>query len=148
MELQPTTLALDALADAVRQHATPPAQLCLKFPFQSPLGGCIYQVELRRGTPGGGDERWLRGCIFWGGAEEAAPVDASVAFELLAAKEAATASGNLGATDAMLDGPFTDVALTAGSRTFRAHRVVLAAASPVFLSMLDGAVREGREAAV
>ena len=59
-----------------------------------------------------------------------------------------TPSGNLGATDAMLDGPFTDVALTAGSRTFRAHRVVLAAASPVFLSMLDGAVREGREAAV
>ena len=38
--------------------------------------------------------------------------------------------------------------MTAGGRTFRAHRVVLAAASPVFLGMLDGAMREAREAAV
>ena len=59
---------------------------------------------------------------------------------------------NLGNTistiDAMLDGRFTDVAVTAGARTFRAHRIVLAAASPVFLGMLDGAMREAREAAV
>jgi hypothetical protein len=39
-----------------------------------------------------------------------------------------TPSGNLIHVGAMLDGPFTDV--TAGGRTFRAHRVVLAAASP------------------
>ena len=57
-------------------------------------------------------------------------------------------SSTLTAIGAMLDGPFTDVAVTAGGRTFRAHRVVLAAASPVFLSMLDGAMREAREAAV
>ena len=44
--------------------------------------------------------------------------------------------------------PFTDVAVTAGGRTFRAHRVVLAGASPVFLGMLDGDMREAREAAV
>jgi hypothetical protein len=55
---------------------------------------------------------------------------------------------NITGINAMLDGPFTDVALTAGGRTFRAHRVILAAASPVFLSMLDGAMREAREAAV
>ena len=49
---------------------------------------------------------------------------------------------------ALLDGPFTDVAVAAGGQTFRAHRVVLAAASPVFLCMLDGGMREAREAAV
>jgi hypothetical protein len=55
---------------------------------------------------------------------------------------------NISSIGAVLDGPFTDVAVTAGGRTFRAHRVVLAAASPVFLSMLDGAMREARESAV
>ena len=56
--------------------------------------------------------------------------------------------GTLAGVGAMLDGPFTDVAVTAGGRTFRAHRVVLAAASPVFLSMLDGDMREARDAAM
>jgi hypothetical protein len=49
---------------------------------------------------------------------------------------------------ALLGGPFSDVAVTAGGRTFPAHRVVLAAASPAFLGMLDGGMREAREAAV
>ncbi|GBF89349.1 hypothetical protein Rsub_02227 [Raphidocelis subcapitata] len=60
---------------------------------------------------------------------------------------------NLGDTIAaigpMLDNDSSsDVAVTAGGRTFRAHRLVLVAASPVFRSMLDGAMREAREAAV
>jgi hypothetical protein len=49
---------------------------------------------------------------------------------------------------AMLDGPFSDATFIAGGRTFRAHRIVLAAASPVFLRMLDGGMREALEAAV
>ncbi|GBF89028.1 hypothetical protein Rsub_01527 [Raphidocelis subcapitata] len=212
-ELQPATLALDALADALRQHEAPPDALCLKFEFQSHLGGCCYRVDLEQPIDGGND-RWLGGWLYWGGAKEAAPVNASYALELAAVKEGGTRqdlrrsagcvgdawtegcgygasqlckwsrlrravldgcslqmtvvvlppsepatldttlnvpsspNGTLAAIGTMLDGPFTGAALTAGGRTFRAHRVVLAAASPVFLSMLDGTMREAREAAV
>jgi hypothetical protein len=62
-----------------------------------------------------------------------------------------TTSKTITSIGAMLDGPFTDAAVTAGGRTCRAHRVMLAmlaAASPVFLSMLDGPMREARESAV
>lgn len=52
------------------------------------------------------------------------------------------------AASSMLNGPFSDVVIRAGGREFRAHRVVLAAASPVFLSMLAGGMQEAREAAV
>jgi hypothetical protein len=47
-----------------------------------------------------------------------------------------------------LDGPFTDATLRAGDRQWRAHRVVLAAASPALRSMLESDMVEGREAAV
>ena len=214
MEVQPATLALGALVDAARKHDAAPTDLLLiKFPFESPLGRCHVRF-----TPGdvidGGSDRWLGGFLYWSGPKEAAPVNASFAFELAAVKEAGchglggvgdgvddpwqnglgwgdprlcewsqlrravldgcslrltvvvldpsdapatldtalriqnNASDTSALLGALLDGPFTDVAVTAGGRTFRAHRVVLAAASPVFLGMLDGDMREAREAAV
>ncbi|GBF95388.1 hypothetical protein Rsub_08350 [Raphidocelis subcapitata] len=212
MELQTTTLALDQLAGAVRQHQAPPEELRLKFPFQSPLGACYIVIKTREPV---GSDRWMGGYLFWSGSKEDAPAGVPFAFELAAVKEggarqllgcfgtsvsdawkkgqgqgtadlckwselrgavlggcslqmavvvlppssaAATSDTALHVSDSrdsaltaigpMLDGPFTDVAVTAGGRTFRAHRVVLAAASPVFLSMLDGAMREAREAMV
>jgi hypothetical protein len=49
----------------------------------------------------------------------------------------------------MLNGPFCDAAIRAGGAEFPAHRVVLAAASPVFLSMLSSSpMKEARDAAV
>ncbi|KAI8463532.1 MAG: hypothetical protein J3K34DRAFT_142794 [Monoraphidium minutum] len=48
----------------------------------------------------------------------------------------------------LLGGPFSDVVLVSGGRRFSAHRVVLAAASPVFLSMLDTDMVEGGAAEV
>jgi hypothetical protein len=214
MEVDPTTLALDPLADAARKHEAPPDNLAVTFPFQSPLGGCFILFKAEEKIDGGRDG-WLGGYLHRSGAPWAAPVNPSFAFELAAVKERSsrellgsfggcvgdlwqkrtgkgslslckwsrlrlavlngcrlqmavvvlpsseaaasleialripsTPSGNLNNIGAMLDGPLTDVAVTAGGRTFRAHRVVLAAASPVFLSMLDGDMREAREAAV
>ncbi|KAI8472059.1 MAG: hypothetical protein J3K34DRAFT_219344 [Monoraphidium minutum] len=48
----------------------------------------------------------------------------------------------------MLGGPFCDVAVRAGGREFKAHRVVLAAASPALLRMFDGDMQEAAAAAV
>ena len=79
--------------------------------------------------------------IVLGGSEAAATLNTALRIQ-------SNASDTLPTIGALLDGPFTDVAVTAGGRTFRAHRVVLAAASPVFLGMLDGDMREAREAAV
>ncbi|GBF95387.1 hypothetical protein Rsub_08349 [Raphidocelis subcapitata] len=76
------------------------------------------------------------------------PSDAAATLDTALRIDNKLSDSALTAIGPMLDGPFTDVAVTAGGRTFRAHRVVLAAASPVFLSMLDGAMREAREAAV
>jgi hypothetical protein len=188
-----------------------PGNLRLDFPFESQLGGCNVQCSLK-GLIDGGRDHWLGGYLCWSGLKEAAPANASFAFELVAMKDgggsellsglghciddywqrgscwgterlckwsqlldscslqltvitlpsseapatfdtALRIHNNLKDTTfasigALLDGPFTDVAVTAGGRTFRAHRVVLAGASPVFLGMLDGDMRESREAAV
>ncbi|GBF95390.1 hypothetical protein Rsub_08352 [Raphidocelis subcapitata] len=214
MEVRPTILALDELADAVRQHEAPPEELSLDFPFRSPLGACYIDIDAMEPVDGG-DDHWLACYLCWSGHPEYAPVDVRYAFELAAVKESGagellgyffdsvehewTLGQGLGAAEVckwselrravlggcslqmagivlpssgaaatldtallipssrdsaltaigpMLCGPFTDVAVTAGGRTFRAHRVMLAAASPVFLSMLDGAMREAREAVV
>ena len=214
MELQPTTLALDALADAARRHAEAPDNPCFAYPFESPLGPCCVAF-VPEGLVDGGRDRWLACHLHWSGPKEAAPADVSCAFELAAVQDSSSSEllggrgccvganwqkgfgpgttrlrewsrlrrpvldgcslrvtvvvlapshapatfntalriqSNLRDTmptiGALLDGPFTDVAVTAGGRTFRAHRVVLAAASPVFLGMLDGDMREAREAAV
>jgi hypothetical protein len=218
MELRPIALALDALADAARDHEVPPDELELKFPFESPLGPCFIGVQapamVDGASDGGNDarDRWLSSYLFWDGRGESA----SYAFEVVAVKgggscellggfgccmddawqkglgrgtpqlckwarlrravldgctlrltvvmlgpvetpatldaalqvQSHLSDATLTSIGAMLDGPFTDVAVTAGGRTFRAHRVVLAAASPVFLGMLDGAMREARESAV
>ncbi|GBF95468.1 hypothetical protein Rsub_07818 [Raphidocelis subcapitata] len=107
---------------------------------------------------------WAIGCLSWdrlrsGLAEEGSSLEATVVRvpslppiglgNACALRVAGGGTGTFAAAGgAMLDGPFSDVAVTAGGRTFRAHRVVLAAASPMFLSMLDGGMREAREAAV
>jgi hypothetical protein len=48
----------------------------------------------------------------------------------------------------LLDGPFTDASVRAGGREWRVHRIVLAAASAAFHSMLESEMVEGRAAAV
>lgn len=58
-----------------------------------------------------------------------------------------SSSGSFSARS-MLDGPFADVTLRAGGREFQAHRVVVAAASEVFMQMLGGSMREGQTAVV
>ncbi|GBF90733.1 hypothetical protein Rsub_03034 [Raphidocelis subcapitata] len=127
MAVQPTTLALDTLADAARRDEAPPKKL---RPGWS---------QLRRAV--------LDGCSLQMAVVVLPPSDAAAILDT-----ALRLDNNLGAAlpaiGPMLDGDFTDVAVTAGGRTFRAHRVVLAATSPVFKSMLVGAMRGAREAAV
>jgi hypothetical protein len=211
MRLEPATLALDALAEAARHNEAPPEYLQMRLPLQLPLGAFVAELSGRGAKTD--NASWLWVDLRWGGAKEAAPVDAPFGFELAAVKKGggsellrryksgagqlwreglpcgtyccqwqqlrravqdgcslqmtvavlppsqpatlettfnvpSSSHDTLAAVGTMLDGPFTDVAVTAGGRTFRAHRVVLAAASPVFLSMLDGDMRKARDAAV
>lgn len=51
-------------------------------------------------------------------------------------------------SSSMLNGPFADCTVRAGGKEFRAHRVVLATASPVLHSMLAGDMREAASAEI
>ncbi len=86
MAVQPTTLALDTLADAARRDEAPPKKLRPGFSFETPLGRCRIEIKSKERIDGGSD-RWLAGCLFWRGAQEAAPADPSFALELAAVKE-------------------------------------------------------------
>jgi hypothetical protein len=120
------------------------------------LAGHVMKDAWKRGCGWGFDElcKWSqlrravrKGCSLWVIVVALPPSEPAALGATL--KVPGSPASTLATLGGMLDGgPFTDVAVSGGGRTFRAHRIVLATASPVFLRMLDGGMREAREAAV
>ncbi|KIY96950.1 hypothetical protein MNEG_11010 [Monoraphidium neglectum] len=116
------------------------------------LGTCVPSGSFAEGWGEDKALKWrpLRNAVIGG-----ARLQASIA--LTTASDPASTDTRLrigpppGATllgDSLLGGPFCDVAVRAGGRQWRAHRVVLAAASPALLGMLGGEMLEAQAAAV
>ncbi|KAI8469373.1 MAG: hypothetical protein J3K34DRAFT_459372 [Monoraphidium minutum] len=96
----------------------------------------VYWSELRRAVSAGGSLEAVFTML-----PSSEPLGAGAALRV------PSASGSFPARQ-LLGGPFSDVVLVSCGRRFSAHRVVLAAASPVFLSMLDTDMVEGGAAEV
>ncbi|KAI8463535.1 MAG: hypothetical protein J3K34DRAFT_526910 [Monoraphidium minutum] len=112
---------------------------------------CCNAFSKRTGWGSNQAVQWseLRRAVSAGGSLEAvvATLPSSEPLGAGAALRVPSAAGSFPARQ-LLGSPFSDVVLISGDGRFSAHRVVLAAASPVFLSMLDTDMVEGGAAEV
>ncbi|KIZ04852.1 hypothetical protein MNEG_3099 [Monoraphidium neglectum] len=150
-------LWLDNLTAEVERSEQAPKQFEHTVEFNAAAGP--FKLTTKSGKAAQDNDRYVQWFMYWAGKQADAPegVRFSLSFAafhtvnqagLATRLRIAPPPDGVGPGGSLLGGPFCDVAVRAGGREWQAHRVVLAAASPVLLGMLGGEMLEAQAAAV